>query len=174
MEERPARLPAHDPSGVAGGVLGQVAPEPAMAPPARVAPIAPAAPSPDVPASQAVRSPGLRRAVLYPDLYPWYVLLASLDIMLTWVVLHLGGRELNHVADWVLNRWDLPGMVIFKFSLVTLVVVICEVVGHVRGPLGRKLAEWAVAVTAIPVVVAAVQLFVRLVVHGAEWEWDLP
>ena len=106
----------------------------------------------------------LRRSARYPDWYAWYVLLAALDVMLTWMVLHFGGREVNVLADWVIRRWQLPGMVVYKFATVVLVVVICEVVGRRRERLGRRLAEWAVAITAVPVVLALAQLF--LAVHG--------
>ena len=95
-----------------------------------------------------------RRPVLYPNVYVWYVLLSSLDIMLTWTILHLDGVELNPLADWVIHHGGLPGMVTYKFVLVLLVVAICEVVGRLRDRIGRRLSEWAVAITAIPVGVA--------------------
>jgi len=109
---------------------------------------------------EAVPSSVWGRAVLYPNVYVWYVLLASLDVMLTAVILAAGGYEMNLLADRVLHRWGLPGLVGFKFSLVLLVVAICEVVGRRNDRTGRKLAEWAVAITAIPVVVSLVQLLV--------------
>jgi hypothetical protein len=105
---------------------------------------------------------GMRRlfggAVLYPNLYVWFVLLAALDVMFTWVVLYLGGWEANKLAAWVIERGDLPGTVSFKFVLVILVVGVCEVVGRRKDRLGRRLAQWAVALTALPVVLALVQL----------------
>lgn len=99
-----------------------------------------------------------RRAVLFPDLYVWFVLLASLDIMLTWVILALGGREVNVLADWIIRLGKLPGVVIFKFACVMTLIAICEVVGRVRPVLGRPLALWAVAMTALPVIVALLQM----------------
>jgi hypothetical protein len=116
------------------------------------------------PDSQA--APNRLSGVLYPDVYVWYVLLASLDIMLTWVVLHLGGREVNTVADWVIDRWGAPGIVSYKFGLVMLVVGICEFVGRRNGRTGRKLAEWAVAVSSIPVILAFVQLLLKIHIQG--------
>lgn len=95
----------------------------------------------------------LKRAVLYPDVYAWYVLFASLDIMLTWVILKIGGNEVNFVARYIINNWGLPGVVAFKLITVMFVVVICEIVGRARPGVGRKLALWAVLLTIFPFVV---------------------
>ena len=102
--------------------------------------------------------------VLYANAYVWYVLLASLDIMLTTVIMAADGHELNTVADRVIQRWGLPGLVVFKFAFVLLVIFICEIVGRRNDKTGRRLAEWSVAITAIPVVVSVIQLLV-LVYH---------
>lgn len=95
---------------------------------------------------------------LYPQAYTWYVFLSALDLMLTWVILHLGGREVNVLADWVIARFNLPGLVAFKFLLVVLVVILCELVGRRRPGTGRRLARWAVVLSAVPVLVAAAHL----------------
>ncbi|MBU0616708.1 MAG: hypothetical protein KKI02_03225 [Planctomycetes bacterium] len=106
----------------------------------------------------------------YPNAYVWFIFLAALDIMLTYLILHpvlfprdvtmteSRGAEENVVAGWVIERWDVPGMVVFKFVLVAVVVVLCEVIGRHRDATGRRIAEWAVAVTVIPVLVALVQM----------------
>ena len=94
----------------------------------------------------------------YPNAYVWFVFLSALDILLSWLILSLNGVELNPLADAVVSHVGLPGMVGFKFGLVVLVVVMAEVIGRRRDRVGRKLAEWAVAITAIPVVLALVQL----------------
>ncbi len=111
-----------------------------------------------------------RWAVRYPNAYVWFVFLAALDIMLTYLILHpvlfardatmteSRGTEANVVAGWVIERWDVPGMVAFKFALVAVVVILCEVIGRHRDATGRRIAEWAVAVTVIPVLVALVQM----------------
>ena len=102
----------------------------------------------------------LRRAALYPNIYAWFVFLSAMDIMLTCIVLYFGGREVNILADWVFQRWGLPGMVVYKFLLVVFVVMICEIVGRLSMRRGRRLAKWAVVVTAVPVVLAFAQLWV--------------
>ena len=48
------------------------------------------------------REPG---HVLYPRLYTWVVFLASMDIIMTWVILHMGGTEVNVLAASVIERW---------------------------------------------------------------------
>jgi len=96
----------------------------------------------------------------YPRAYAWFVGLATLDIILTWVVLEFGGQEVNAVADYVIQHRGLQGIVLFKFCLVVFVIVMCEAVGRRRDSAGRRLAKWCVAVTAIPVVSAFAQLLV--------------
>lgn len=105
---------------------------------------------------------GVGRAVLYPNAYTWFILLAAMDITVTWVILHCGGQELNVVADWIIHRFDLPGVVIYKFALVTFVVLVCEVAGRRSRRTGLMLAYWAIALTAFPVVVGLVQLTAAL------------
>ena len=96
--------------------------------------------------------------VLFPNTYVWFVFLASMDVMLTYCVISYGGVELNVLADAVLKRWNLWGLVTYKFSLVSLVLIICEYVGHRRLDTGRFLARFAVGLTAVPVVLSMAQL----------------
>jgi Domain of unknown function (DUF5658) len=102
--------------------------------------------------------------VLFPNCYSWYVFLASMDVMMTAIILHpfFGGSEVNVLARWVLERGGLPAAILYKFALVAIVILICEIIGRRRPETGRRLAEWAVAITAIPVVVAFVQLLVAV------------
>ena len=104
----------------------------------------------------------MRRTVLYPDCYTWFVLVSAMDLMLTWAVLAAGGSEVNILADWIIRRWGIVGAAVFKFSAVMLVVCACEYVGRRSERMGRKLAEWAVAISAIPVVLALLQLLIRV------------
>ena len=96
--------------------------------------------------------------MLYQNEYAWFVLVSALDVMLTWVILVLGGREVNAVANSVLSRWGLRGLVAFKFALVVFVILICEAVGRRRPETGRKLARAAVAITCFPLVWAGLLL----------------
>lgn len=87
----------------------------------------------------------------YPNLYVWFVFVSSLDVMLTWAILSLGGNEVNPLASVVINAWGLPGAVGFKFGLMLLVVIACEVIGRQNNRSGRRLALLAVAVSSLPV-----------------------
>ncbi len=99
-----------------------------------------------------------RGLALYPGIYPWIVLAASLDVMMTWIILHQGGREVNAVADAIIGRYGLPGVVIFKFGIVVFVIGLCEIVGRRRRAVGRGLAIAAVALNTFPVVVGVTHL----------------
>lgn len=147
--------------------------------------------------------PGRPRGVLYPNQYVWFVFLAVLDILCTWLILNPAifgnpvtsvgtirgtyldpngrrrvlveipagadeeprGEEVNPIAAWVIQRGGLPGKVLYKFALVLMIVSICEYVGRRRYALGKRIAEWAVALTAIPVAVALFQMAVDT------WQW---
>lgn len=104
------------------------------------------------------RRPRDRRHVLYPNHYVWFVFLSAMDVMMTWVVLAFGGREVNGVADAVISRYGLPGMVAYKFVLVVLVVGIAEAVGPRNPRAGRFVARAGVVVTCVPLVAAFAQL----------------
>lgn len=97
--------------------------------------------------------------MLYPKSYKWFVFVSALDVVLTWLILLVGGSEVNVLADAVITSAGLKGVLIFKFCLVLLVVVICEVVGRRRPRAGQKLALLAIAVTSVPVVLSVLQIF---------------
>ena len=102
--------------------------------------------------------------VLYPRAYVGYVALAALDVVLTTLILRLGGVEVNWFAAWVIERarsietTGITGMTLFKFATVFFVLLACEIVGRQRARLGRQLAAVAVAISVIPVAVAVLQL----------------
>lgn len=99
--------------------------------------------------------------VRYPNHYAWLVLVAALDVMLTWVVLYVGGTEANPLAAKVLARFGLPGMVVFKMALIVVAVLVAEAVGERDDRKGRWFAEYAIVIAAFPVVLAIVLLAVR-------------
>lgn len=125
------------------------------------------------------------RGVLYPNCYTWYVFLSALDIMLTYLILHplfsspgtafdatnpygvyeQRGHEVNVLADWVIKLAGVPGMVVYKFALVALVIGICEIVGRRRFQIGLRVAEWAIALSCIPVIIALAQMGTDV------WSW---
>lgn len=115
-----------------------------------------------------------RRPVLFPNVYVWFVFLGALDIMLTWLILHpvVGGSEVNVIAQFIIEHGGLAGTLLFKFGIVLGVVLICEIVGRRDLARGRRLAEWAVAITSIPVIVAVIQLAVDLYGWWNGWWLD--
>ncbi|MCC5828401.1 MAG: hypothetical protein JJU36_03040 [Phycisphaeraceae bacterium] len=100
----------------------------------------------------------IHEPAMFPTAYTWFVVLSAFDLLLTSLILHLGGREVNVIANAVLMQWDLLGLTIYKFSLVLLVIVLCEMIGRLKEHLGRMVSGLAVAITAFPVVAATVQL----------------
>jgi hypothetical protein len=118
--------------------------------------------APDPPSSE---SPShLHRHVLYPNHYAWYILVSSLDLIMTNTVMHhFGAIEVNTIADTAIRHLGFWGLIGLKFATVVLVVYICEHVGRKRPSLGEKIASWAVAISAIPVVVAAAQIVLHRV-----------
>jgi len=90
----------------------------------------------------------------FPDHYAWLLLVGVLDVMLTTVVLgRLGGVELNPIARWAIAHADTWGLILLKLLAIVVFVAICEVVAAHRPEVGRRLASWAIALSAVPVVV---------------------
>ncbi len=96
--------------------------------------------------------------MLHPRCYKWFVFISASDVVLTWFILLLGGTEVNVIADAVIANAGLQGILIYKFCLVVLVVMICEIVGRRRPGVGRNLARAAIAIAALPVVLSIAQL----------------
>src|SRR5687767_530393 len=87
----------------------------------------------------------------YQNQYVWFLFFASLDIMLTWAILKREGTEVNPIARWVIEVWDLPGAIAFKFSLILVVITVCEVIGRRQDGTGRWLSNFSVVVSSLPV-----------------------
>ena len=98
----------------------------------------------------------------YQDGYVWFLLFASLDIILTWYILRKGGTEVNPIAQMVIDRWDFVGAIALKFSLVLFVVVACEIVGRHEDKLGKRLIAVAIVISSLPVFWS----LTLLVLHG--------
>jgi len=98
----------------------------------------------------------------YPNEYVWFLLFSSMDIMLTWTILLAGGHEVNPIAALVIHNWDLPGAIAFKFGLMLVVVMICEILGGTRPRAGRNLAQLAVLVSCLPVLFSMALLLMHV------------
>ena len=99
----------------------------------------------------------LTRQIRFGQIYPWYLLVAAMDILITWAVLATGGREFNAVAAWAWEAAGVTGLTMLKFATVVVVVLICERIAELSEPAGRRLAQWAVALSATPIFFAAGQ-----------------
>jgi uncharacterized membrane protein len=105
----------------------------------------------------------LWKQALYPDHYAWYVFASSLDVMLTYFIIwRLGGREVNAVANHLVQQFGHWGLIMLKYSSVIVVVAICEWLGRADLSRGRRLAIAAIAISALPVGAGLVQIFAWL------------
>ncbi len=111
--------------------------------------------------------------VLFPDRYLWLVFLSALDVMLTRVILFLGGTEVNPLAEEVIKQWGMPGLSLYKFVIVAFVLTACEYVGRQSRPQGRRLAIIGVCIAAFPVVWSSF-LLLGMAMEGGAHEMLIP
>lgn len=110
-----------------------------------------------------------RRGLRFETEVSWYVLVSFLDVILTWLALRFSaeGRtrgtfiESNPVAQWVLARWGIQGMAVFKLLLTVLVVAIAEFVGRTRPIVARALLWGGVIVVGTVVIYTLRLLFLH-------------
>lgn len=100
--------------------------------------------------------------VLFPNAYAWLILVSAMDAMCTWIVLYLGGVEVNPLANVVLGTRGFLGLVLFKFALVTLVIVFCEHIGRSRPSTALRVASFGILMTCVPVAWALYQVAIFL------------
>lgn len=115
--------------------------------------------TPDVPANRWLKHEPVR----FPSLYVWFVFFSAMDVMLTWVILSVGGSEANPIARLVIDRFQLPGAIVFKFTLTVMVIVICEIVARLRPRVAYGLAIIALLVSIMPVVYSLSLLSIHVV-----------
>ena len=102
----------------------------------------------------------LRVPMRYPNEYVWLVFVSAMDLIMTWIILkRYGGYEANQVADFVITRFGSTGLVLFKFTIVMFVIIVCEIVGRQNESRGRWLARVGVGISALPL---GVSLFIVL------------
>jgi hypothetical protein len=102
-----------------------------------------------------------RKPMLYQNRYVWFIFISSLDLMLTWVILYFGGREVNPLAQHILRHFGLYGMVAFKLSLVLLVILLCEGIGRRSPTAGQWLASASIMLASVPVLLSFFLLLSR-------------
>lgn len=103
----------------------------------------------------------VREPVLYPGLHPWYIVVATLDVLLTWLILSaFAGTELNPIAAGVIASGGITAATIFKFATVMFVMWVCEFVGRRKSAVGKRLLIYAVVMNCVPVTASMAQLAV--------------
>ena len=105
----------------------------------------------------------LRRPAAFEAAFCWYVLVCALDLMLTnFVINHAGAIEVNGVANRAIELAGFWGLIALKILTMLVVIGACEVLARQRRRAAVRLVEWAVAISAIPVVVTLAQLLAAL------------
>jgi len=70
----------------------------------------------------------------------WFILVNALDVFMTYILLNLEGfRESNAIANYVLSRWGIRGMVYFKFGLVAFTAIVAQIAARKHIRIGRWL-----------------------------------
>lgn len=70
----------------------------------------------------------------------FFILANALDALMTKFLLNFPQfRESNGVANYVLQKWGMPGMICFKFMIVAGVVVIAQVIARKNIKVARRL-----------------------------------
>lgn len=100
----------------------------------------------------------LHAPILYPKTYALFLTVAALDVLCTWLVLSLGGREVNYLANLFLQQWDVHGLLVLKFAVCAMVLFICEFVGRRKPSTAVRLVSAAIVLNIFPVVVGASQV----------------
>lgn len=122
-----------------------------------------------------VDAPAHRRGVLYPSLYAWYILAATLDIIVTHQILHeFQGSEVNKLADALIRRYGVAGMIGLKYSSIVIVLAVCEFVGRRHHWLGKRLAVAAICISAFPVGVGLLQIWAWTHTPLQPHQWVIP
>ncbi len=94
----------------------------------------------------------------------FFILVNVIDFFVTYWMLAVGGfRESNPVAAYFLHRWGpVKGMLIFKLSLVTFVILVSQLIALKRPETARRLLIFG-SLAVAGVVVYSLMLYSR---HG--------
>jgi Domain of unknown function (DUF5658) len=67
------------------------------------------------------------------------IVISAADLLMTYTLLRTSPNfyESNPIAQWVFARWNMTGMVMFKFSLIAFVIVLGEIIERKRPRLGK-------------------------------------
>jgi hypothetical protein len=106
----------------------------------------------------------LRQNVKYAQEYLAFVLLNLFDLFLTGYIFRYEGMEANAAAQAIIERYGYLGFVVYKFALVTIVVLACEAIAKKNEQLAKIIIMFGCIVyTAL--VLYEIALIVH-VIHG--------
>lgn len=89
----------------------------------------------------------LRSPMRMPRSHVALLAAATMDILITWWILSLGGSEANPIARHVIEHWSLAGTILFKFSLTLFVMLVCEYIAEHQDRTARRLMTAAIAIS---------------------------
>ena len=96
-----------------------------------------------------------------------FILASTLDVLMTWYLVthstagnHTWFVESNPVARYFMDSWGFDGLVCFKFAMVALVSVICQLIARHKVEVARRVLYFA-TLTVTSVVVYSVVLMYR-------------
>jgi hypothetical protein len=90
-----------------------------------------------------------------------FILVNFADIVLTALAFRYGGWEANLLAAWVIRRFGIMGLAYYKFTLVTLVILITQYVHHAQ----PRTARWVLIGGSIMYCLLAVYVTLTLFRH---------
>ncbi len=76
---------------------------------------------------------------------------SALDILLTGAVISRGGHEVNPVANLIHEHWDMWGLTVFKYALVTFYVVVVQEIADRRWATARLTMQAGIVISLLPV-----------------------
>lgn len=88
-----------------------------------------------------------------------FAFLSGLDLLLTLLILGMGGTELNPVANAVLPL-GYYALILYKASWVIFFIISIEIIGIKKPDIAERMSTLSLVVVSTPVCVATVLLFV--------------
>jgi len=103
----------------------------------------------------------LGRSVVLENEVSWLLFFSFLDILMTWILLSRSPRvvESNPIAAWFFVRFNMVGMIVYKFGIIGVVILIAEGVEQLRPGRGRFVLRLGIAAAAAVVVYSATLLY---------------
>jgi hypothetical protein len=96
-----------------------------------------------------------------------FILASTLDALMTRYLILYGGQdghiwfvESNPIPRYFLDSWGIDGLVYFKFGLVALIAVICQIIARSRIDVARRVLNFA-SIIVMGVVIYSVVLMMQ-------------